>query len=187
MLRNTRGKNAARNFLVNMVIDLSFLAHCSEKGQIFLFSNQVVRAQDPAPWRPRPFGSLFSAASRCAAGSKMAAPVQGLGRSEGDLLGHFMWLVCWEVSEKPLQVLCERVFCPEFLQECLKPRNLSVPCMATLWPRSPAWWWETLTQPMESTKTCCHGCCEHFRKPLGNLTCVPWSWVATTTYVCLIR
>uniref|UniRef100_A0A4W2DI80 RING-type domain-containing protein n=1 Tax=Bos indicus x Bos taurus TaxID=30522 RepID=A0A4W2DI80_BOBOX len=53
----------------------------------------------------------------------MAAPLQGRGQSEANLLGHFECSVCLEMSEKPVQLPCERIFCPEFLQECLKPKK----------------------------------------------------------------
>lgn len=43
------------------------LPTCSDKGQIFLFCNQVVRAQEtpPTPWKPHPFGFLSSFVLRC--------------------------------------------------------------------------------------------------------------------------
>ncbi|DAA32746.1 TPA: zinc finger protein 313-like [Bos taurus] len=104
----------------------------------------------------------------------MAAPLQGRGQSEANLLGHFECLVCLEMSEKPVQLPCERIFCPEFLQECLKPKKpLCALCCNALAPESQRGDGRTATQPMESTKTSCHGFCKHFKKPLGNLTCVP--------------
>ena len=44
---------------------------------------------------------------------------------------------CLEMSEKPVQLPCERIFCPEFLQECLKPKKpLCALCCNALAPES---------------------------------------------------
>lgn len=189
-LRSIRRKNAAWNFLVNMVIELPFppCPPVQIKDRFFFSAIKLLELKRPLPPLGSPTPSVSSAASCCTVGSKMVAPLQGWGQSKGNLLGHFECSVYLEVSEKPGQVPCERIFCPEFLQECLKPKKPRCAlCCNALAQESQRGDGRTVTQPMESTKTSCHDCCKHFKKPLENLTCVPWSWVATTTYVCLIR
>ena len=72
----------------------------------------------------------------------MAAPLQGRGQSEANLLGHFECSVCLEMSEKPVQLPCECIFCPEFLQECLKPKKPLCPVLQRPGTGVPAWGWE---------------------------------------------
>lgn len=66
MLRNTRGKNAARNFLVNMVIDLSFLAHLFRERTDFPLLQSSCQSSRPRPLEAPPlrFPLLSSVALR---------------------------------------------------------------------------------------------------------------------------
>ncbi|TEA30564.1 hypothetical protein DBR06_SOUSAS24710008, partial [Sousa chinensis] len=67
-----------------------------------------------------------------------------------------------EGSEQPVQLPCHRVFCPAFLQGCLKPKKpVCAVLPSTLAPGIRA---VGLKQLVESTETYCDGCLKKFLK-----------------------
>ena len=139
------------------------------------------------PWKPRPFGFLFSEARAALRGARWRRHSRAEVRAKATSWAISSARCAWRCQRSQCSCPANASFALNSCRNVWSQRNLSVPCVATPWHRSPAWGWEDGHAANGEHEDFLPWLLQTFQEALGELDMCPLKLGGHTTYVCLIR